>query len=79
MDALALDETESDIEIIFCGGGARPEDTHLLSTVHCINNEIVSWLERRERRWCRQAECHAGIAASRPSAVNAPYQTLRRL
>jgi len=37
------------VEIIFCGGGAKPTDTHLASTVHCID-EIIEWLERRERR-----------------------------
>ena len=25
--------------IIHCGGGARPQDTHLASTVHCVNEE----------------------------------------
>jgi hypothetical protein len=37
-------------EIIICGGNAKPEDTHLLSTVHCIDDEIIRWLERREKR-----------------------------
>jgi hypothetical protein len=40
----------SDDEIVICGGNAKPEDTHLLSIVHCINAEIVRWLERRERK-----------------------------
>ena len=36
--------------IIHCGGGARPQDTHLASTVHCTDDGIIEWLERRERR-----------------------------
>jgi hypothetical protein len=38
-----------DGEVIFCGGGAKPTDTHLASTVHCVDEEIIEWLERRER------------------------------
>jgi hypothetical protein len=39
-----------DDEIIICYGNAKPEDTHLASTIHCINAEIFKWLERRERK-----------------------------
>jgi hypothetical protein len=39
-----------EVEIIFCGGSARPEDTHLASTIHAVNDEIFEFLERRERR-----------------------------
>jgi hypothetical protein len=31
------------------GGGAKPTDTHLDSIVHCVNGEIVEWLEQREQ------------------------------
>jgi hypothetical protein len=31
-------------------GGATPFDKHLASTVHCVDGEIIGWLERRERR-----------------------------
>jgi hypothetical protein len=31
--------------------GAKPTDLHLLSTVHCVDDEIMGWwLARRERR-----------------------------
>jgi hypothetical protein len=36
--------------VIVCGGGARPTDLHLASTIHCVDDEIIEWLERRERR-----------------------------
>ena len=39
-----------DGEIVICGGGAQLEDTHLASVVHCIDEEIHDWLEKRERR-----------------------------
>jgi hypothetical protein len=31
-----------DCDFISCGGGARPGDMHLVSTVHCTNKEIVN-------------------------------------
>jgi hypothetical protein len=39
-----------DCDIIVAHGGARPTDTHLLSLVNCRDDEILDWLERRERR-----------------------------
>jgi len=36
--------------VIICGGGAKPTDLHLASIVHCIDDEIIGWLKRRERR-----------------------------
>jgi hypothetical protein len=39
-----------DGEIIICYGGAKPTDMHLASTVHCFDDAIIEWLERRERR-----------------------------
>jgi hypothetical protein len=43
----------SDPDVV-CGGGAKPGDTHLLSTVHCIDDEVIEWLKRREERTRRQ-------------------------
>jgi hypothetical protein len=34
----------------FCGGRARPEDTHLWSIVHAVDDEIIAWLRQREQR-----------------------------
>ena len=39
-----------DGDIIICYGGAKPTDTHLASTVHCIDDEIIAWPDRREQR-----------------------------
>lgn len=39
-----------DGEFVFFGGGAKPTDRHLASIIHCIDDEIVAWLARRERR-----------------------------
>jgi hypothetical protein len=30
--------------------GAKPTNTHLASTVHCVDDEIIEWLKLRERR-----------------------------
>jgi hypothetical protein len=45
-EAIILD----DGDVLIAYGNARPTDTHLLATVHCMDDEIVAWLERRERR-----------------------------
>jgi hypothetical protein len=37
-------------DIILYSGGAKPGDTHLLSTVHCVDEEIIEWLAGRERQ-----------------------------
>ena len=44
------------IEFVVCFGNATPEDTHLAATVHCMDDEIVAWLERRERRRRKKQE-----------------------
>jgi hypothetical protein len=36
--------------VIVCYGNAKPTDMHLASTIHCIDDEIIEWLARRERR-----------------------------
>jgi hypothetical protein len=51
---------------VLCGGGAKPTDTHLASTVHCVDDEIIEWLERRERRKLDRREEH--ISAIPPEA-----------
>src|SRR5713226_556897 len=33
-------------------GNAKPEDVHLASTIHCVDDEIIKWLQRRERCLC---------------------------
>ena len=33
-----------------CGGNAKPTDLHLLSTVHCVDEEIIDFLKRREHK-----------------------------
>jgi hypothetical protein len=42
-----LDDCE--VEIIVCDANAKPTDTRLAVTIHCIDDEIVQWLERREQ------------------------------
>jgi hypothetical protein len=37
-----------------CYGGARPPDRNF-ATVHCVDSEIVEWLQQRERRRRRRA------------------------
>jgi hypothetical protein len=43
----------ADCDVVVCYGGAKPEDKHLASIVHCIDDEIFEWLERREQRRAR--------------------------
>jgi hypothetical protein len=40
----------ADCDVIVCYGGAKPTDTHLASVIHCIDDEIIGWLRRREQR-----------------------------
>jgi hypothetical protein len=35
---------------ITCYGNAKPGDKHLASTIRCVDDEIIGWLKRRERR-----------------------------
>jgi hypothetical protein len=37
-------------DLVVCYGNAQPDDTYLAATVHCMDGELVAWLERRERR-----------------------------
>jgi hypothetical protein len=36
--------------IIHCAGAAKPTDTHLASIIHCVDEEILKFLKRREAR-----------------------------
>jgi hypothetical protein len=36
-------------DVIVCCGGAKPTDKHLASKIHCVDDEKIGWLERRER------------------------------
>jgi len=40
----------ADCDTIVCYGNAKPTDTHTASVIHCIDGEIIGWLERQERR-----------------------------
>lgn len=44
-----------DCDVIICGGNAHPTDTHLASIVHCVDDEIIGWLEKRRERQLRKA------------------------
>ena len=52
------DEVESEIEIIFCYGGARIEDRTLASTIHCVDEEIIEWLARHGQMQARPSAAH---------------------
>jgi len=34
-------------DVIICYGGTKPTNRHLAATVHCVDDEIIEWLERR--------------------------------
>jgi hypothetical protein len=36
--------------VIVCYGGAGLFDKHLASTIHCVDDEIIGWRQRREQR-----------------------------
>src|SRR5437879_3938617 len=40
----------ADCHVIACYSGAKLTDKHLASKIHCVDSEIVKWLEWRERR-----------------------------
>jgi hypothetical protein len=42
--------SSDDCEVIICSGNAKLTDSHLASIVHCVDDEIVEFLDRRERR-----------------------------
>jgi hypothetical protein len=45
-----------EVEFVILYGNAGPDDDHLAATVHCVDGEIVAWLEQRERRRKRDAQ-----------------------
>jgi hypothetical protein len=40
----------ADCDVIVCYGGATIYDKLLAAMVHCVDDEIIGWLQRRERR-----------------------------
>ena len=40
----------SDCDGIRCYGGAKLTDKHLASTIHCVDDEIIGWLQCCEQR-----------------------------
>jgi hypothetical protein len=59
----------ADCDIIICGGGAKPTGNHLASTVHCVDEEIIGWLRRRERRR-RDKTASAGPKTASPVSLS---------
>ncbi|HWO32516.1 MAG TPA: hypothetical protein VNO32_27280, partial [Candidatus Acidoferrum sp.] len=39
----------ADCDAIVCCSGAKVTAKHLASTIHCIDDEIIGWLKRREQ------------------------------
>jgi hypothetical protein len=37
----------ADCDILICGGNAKPSDLHLAVIIHCVDDEIIRWLEKR--------------------------------
>ncbi len=42
-------QTSADCDGIVCYGGAKPAEKHLASKMHCVDDEIIEWLQRRRR------------------------------
>jgi hypothetical protein len=38
----------ADCDYIRCYGGAKPADKHLVSKVHCVDDETIGWLNMLE-------------------------------
>jgi hypothetical protein len=38
----------ADCDVIVCYGRAKLTDTHLASKIHCVDDEIIEWLKRRD-------------------------------
>jgi hypothetical protein len=36
-------------DVIVCYGRAKLTDKHLASKIHCVDDEVIGWLERREQ------------------------------
>ena len=39
----------ADADVIVCYGRAKLTDKHLASKIHCVDDEIIEWLKRREQ------------------------------
>ncbi len=60
--AASLDDTwRTPLTVIICYGRAKLTDKHLASKIHCVDDEIIKWLEHRERR--RRGSSHRHVAA----------------
>jgi hypothetical protein len=40
----------ADCDVITCYGGAKLVDKHLAAIVHCVDDEVIGWLKRRETK-----------------------------
>src|SRR5258706_14736528 len=40
----------ADCDVVVCYDGAKLTDKHLAARVHCVDEEIIGWLKRREQR-----------------------------
>jgi hypothetical protein len=49
-------------DVVVCHGGANLFDKHLASTIYCVDDEMIGWLQRRKQR--RRAR--AGMPPSNP-------------
>ena len=49
-------------DVVVCYGGANLFDKHLASTIYCVDDEMIGWLQRSEQR--RRAR--AGMPPSNP-------------
>jgi hypothetical protein len=61
----------ADCDYIRCYGGAKLADKHLGSTIHCVDEEIIELLRRRERRRHRNGS-RVSYPGSLVSSLSAP-------
>jgi hypothetical protein len=57
----------ADCDVIIWSGGVKVADRRVASKVHCVDDEIIEWLERREQRG-RKRHAAERLACSRHSA-----------
>jgi hypothetical protein len=53
-----------EVEIVCCGGGTKPTDTHLVLTVHCVDDEIVAGAAHHGSEHLRPAGCDLILTAT---------------
>ena len=54
----------ADCNGIVCYGAAKLADEHLVSTIHCVDDETIGWLKRREQASFNRFGESAKIAAA---------------